>query len=78
NKSVIKKLIVLRDRLQMKANDNTEVFIAHSNGIYSIVIETHEGDDIKEAYYHHLGKLKGTSVNSTFLDRQLSIISSTL
>ncbi|MDQ6584452.1 MULTISPECIES: hypothetical protein [Enterobacter cloacae complex] len=71
NKSVIKKLMILKDKIQETITENQEAYIAHSQGIYSLVIETSEGDHIKEAYYHHLGKLKSTSINKRFLERQL-------
>ncbi|XGI80685.1 hypothetical protein ACED16_02635 [Enterobacter hormaechei] len=75
DKAIIKKLKVLKDRIQEEVNNNDNVYIAHSQGIYSIVIESTEGDEIKEAYYHHLGKLKSTSVNKKFIDRQFIRIS---
>lgn len=75
DKTIIKKLKVLKDKIQEGVKSSDNVYIAHSQGIYSIVIESTEGDEIKEAYYHHLGKLKSTSVNKKFIDNQFKRIS---
>lgn len=78
NKSTIKKLMLLKEKLQAIVKENQEVFIAHSSGFYSVVIENQEGEGIKEAYYFRLGKLKSTSVNSTFIEKHFLKISSQL